>query len=182
MLIKPASSYAASLAEASASASRIPAISQHEPDMDMGDAYSIQGERNAQVLTNGAQQIGWKVGFSAKPVMAMLHVNDPVYGMLTDDRVFSADQAIPAGRLNAPRLEAEIAFVMAQDLAGPDCTREDVLAATAYVAPAIELVDGRFLPQDPETGAGPKALDMVADNVAFGGLVMGKEQHDPQRP
>lgn len=179
MLNTSASSYAATLAEASASSNRISAISQHEASMDMADAYAIQGERNAKVLAGGAQQIGWKVGFSAKPVMAVLGVTDPIYGMLTDDRVFSADAAVPAGRLNAPRLEAEIAFVMAKDLEGPGCTPEDVRAATAYVSPAIELVDGRFLPQDPATGAGPKALDMVADNVAFGGLIMGKEQHKP---
>ena len=176
MLKQAAQEYGAKLAAAAAGVSQVPSIKQHEPDMDMGDAYAIQAVRNAAVLASGASQMGWKIGFSAKPVMAVLGVSDPVLGMLTDDRVFEAGD-IPAGRLKAPRLEAEIAFVMGTDLSGPNCTPADVAAATAYVSPAIELVDGRIMPKDPETGAGPTALDMVSDNVAFGGLIMGKEQH-----
>ena len=180
MLNQSISSYATALAESSASGNRIPAFSQHEPAMDLADAYAIQGARNAQVLASGARQIGWKIGFSAKPVMAMLGVSAPVYGILTDDRLFDAGQDIPAGRLNAPRLEGEIAFVLIKDLAGPNCTPEDVVVATAYVAPAIELVDSRLLPQDLATGAEPKALDLIADNVAFGGLIMGADRHAPE--
>ena len=177
MLSNPVQTHATSLFQASQDRSRIPALSQHELQMDFTDAYAIQAARNVLTLDAGAEVLGWKIGFSAKPVMALLGVEQPVYGLLTDDRVFEAGDAIPAGRLVAPRLEAEIAFVMETDLRGQGCTPADVVAATAYVSPAIELVDGRFLPADPATGATPTALDMIADNVAFGGLIMGQEQH-----
>ena len=177
MLTTPTTSYATALFEASQNGQRIGALSAAEPAMDMTDAYAIQREATAMKRDAGIAQMGWKIGFSAKPVMAMLGVEAPVCGVLTDDRIFDAGATLTAGRLNAPRLEAEIAFVMATDLQGSECTRADVAAATAYVSPAIELVDGRYLPQDPKTGAAPKAVDMVADNVAFGGLILGSQQH-----
>ncbi len=166
------------LFEAAQSKTQTPAIRQHKPDMSLADSYAVQASLIEREIAAGAQQIGWKVGFSARPVMAMLGMSEPVCGVLLDRHIHAPSASIPRGTFTAPRLECEIAFVMAQDLSGADCSAADVAAATAYVSPALEIVDTRVLAKDPASGIGPTALDMVADNVACGGIVLSEAQHD----
>ena len=91
--------------------------------------------------------------------------------------VFDHDSTVPKGRFIQPRIEAEIAFVMKDAIGGGDVTREDVIAATAYVAPSIEILDTRILRVDPETGKTRSVFDTISDNAANAGIVLGPQKH-----
>ncbi|PRD40221.1 UNVERIFIED_CONTAM: hpcG [Trichonephila clavipes] len=132
----------------------------------------------AQKLLQGRHIIGWKIGLTSKVMQEALGIDTPDSGVIYDDMDFADGAAVPAGRFIQPRIETEIAFVMKAPLEG-DVTREDVLAATAYVSPAIEILDTRILRADPETGQSRRIFDTVADNAANGGIVLGPQRHAP---
>ena len=106
-----------------------------------------------------------------------LKIDTPDSGVLLDDMMFETGATVPAGRFIQPRIEAEIAFLMAAPLAGAECTRADVIAATAHVAPALEILDTRILRADPATGQARIVTDTISDNAANAGLVLGAERH-----
>jgi len=85
---------------------------------------------------------------------------------------------VPAGRFIQPRVEAEIAFVMSDDIAGADVLGQDIIAATAYVAPSLEILDTRIKRIDPATGKTRTVFDTIADNAANAGVVLGAEKHN----
>jgi 2-oxo-hept-3-ene-1,7-dioate hydratase len=97
-------------------------------------------------------------------------IDEPDYGALLDDMFYADGAAIPVNRFIEPRLECGLAFIIGRAVKGPDCTIFDVLNATEYVVPAVEIVDGRTLREDPETGAPRRVQDSIAGNAA---LVMG---------
>ena len=90
---------------------------------------------------------------------------------------FDNDTLIPNDRFIATRVEAEIAFVMKDDLVGEATTREQVIAATEFVCPSLEILDTRIVPRDPNTGAIRTVIDTISDNAANAGLVLGDERH-----
>lgn len=94
---------------------------------------------------------------------------------------FDDGGVIPEDRFIQPRIEAEIAFVMKSDLSGPDCTVEQVQAATDYVAPSLEILDTRVLRVDPETKKARTIFDTISDNAANAGIVLGRQKHDPHK-
>jgi 2-oxo-hept-3-ene-1,7-dioate hydratase len=108
-----------------------------------------------------------------------LKIDTPDSGVLYDDMLFETGGVVPAGRFIQPRVEAEIAFVMKAPLDG-DVTRDDVLAATEFVAPSLEILDTRILRADPETGKARVIFDTVSDNAANAGIVLGAERHAPE--
>ena len=92
--------------------------------------------------------------------------------------IFQNGNHIPLGRFIQPRIEAEIAFVMKSDLSGK-VSRSDVLSATEYVCPSIEILDTRIVRKDEKTGAYRTVFDTIADNAANAGIVLGEERHGP---
>jgi 2-oxo-hept-3-ene-1,7-dioate hydratase len=112
-------------------------------------------------------------------MQAALAITTPDSGVLLDDMLFQDGAVVPPGRFIQPRVEAEIAFVMRAPLQGEGVTRADVLAATAYVSPALEILDTRILRADPATGRTRTIVDTVSDNAANAGIVMGAAQHAP---
>ncbi|MEZ5714258.1 MAG: 2-oxo-hepta-3-ene-1,7-dioic acid hydratase [Paracoccaceae bacterium] len=153
-------------------------ISVAYPDVTMADAYAIQSALVARKRTAGARVIGWKIGLTSRAMQQALNIDIPDSGVLLDDMAFENGATIPAGRFIQPRVEAEIAFVMKAPLEGR-VTREDVLAATDYVAPAIEILDTRILRSDPATGQPRRIFDTIADNAANAGIVLGDGKFDP---
>ena len=147
------------------------------PGMTMDDAYAVQKALIARRAAAGRKVIGWKIGLTSKAMQAALQIDIPDSGVLTDDMAFSDGATVPAGRFIQPRVEAEIAFVMRGPLAGENITRADVLAATDYVAPALEILDTRVLRVDPATGKTRGIVDTISDNAANAGIVLGKQQH-----
>lgn len=146
-------------------------------DMTLDNAYAVQAALVDRKIAGGARQIGWKIGLTSRAMQNALNITTPDSGVLLDDMLFQSGDRVPSGRFIEPRIEAEIAFVMQADLAGPDATRADVISATDYVSPALEILDTRILRADPETGRARTIGDTVSDNAANAGVVLGTARH-----
>lgn len=153
-------------------------LSQRHPGMTLDDAYAIQSAQMARKLAEGRNIAGWKIGLTSKVMQQALKIDTPDSGVLYDDMVFATGGTVPAGRFIQPRAEAEIAFVMKAPLNG-EVTREAVLAATAYIAPSLEILDTRILRKDPDSGKARVIVDTVSDNAANAGVVVGAARHAP---
>ena len=151
------------------------------PEMTMEDAYAVQAELVQKKIASGRKVIGWKIGLTSKAMQAALNIDIPDSGVLFDDMVFANGASVPADRFIQPRIEAEIAFVMKHPLSGPDVTVPDVLAATDYVVPALEILDTRIFRQDAATGKSRSIYDTISDNAANGGIVVGDQRIDPSK-
>lgn len=149
------------------------------PGMSLDDAYAVQAKVVAARLASGCKRLGWKIGLTSRAMQQALNIDTPDSGVLTDDMLFADGALVPAGRFIQPRVEAEIAFLLKEPLSGMAITREDVLAATAHVAPSLEILDTRILRADPATGKARIITDTVSDNAANAGLVLGEERHEP---
>ena len=149
------------------------------PDITMDDAYAIQAAWMHIKTAAGRKVIGHKIGLTSKAMQAALNIATPDSGILLDNMRFADGAQIPADRFIQPRIEAEIAFVMREDLSGTDVTAFDVLNATDYICPALEILDTRILRADPETGKARIIYDTIADNAANAGIVTGGR---PMRP
>ncbi len=172
------SAAARALLKAEAEGRQIGLLSRAHPDMDMKDAYRVQKALVDLKLAQGRRQIGWKIGLTSRAMQDALGIDIPDSGVLLDDMMFENGAAVPAGRFIQPRIEAEIAFVMKADLVG-EVSRDDVLAATDYVAPSLEILDTRILRNDPESGQTRSIVDTISDNAANAGIVLGTERHAP---
>lgn len=152
-------------------------LSLEYPGMTLDDAYAVQKALVARKLASGRKKVGWKIGLTSRAMQQALNITTPDSGVLLDDMIFDTGSTVPEGRFIQPRVEAEIAFVMRSPLAGADCTREDVIAATDHVAPSLEILDTRILRADPETGKARIITDTISDNAANAGVVLGQECH-----
>ncbi len=168
---------AADLLQAEKTRQQIGLLSLRHPDIGMDDAYAIQSALMAAKLAENRRVIGWKIGLTSKAMQSALNIDIPDSGVLFDDMLFENASTVPKGRFIQPRIEAEIAFVMKAPLAGEAVTREEVIAATDYVAPSLEILDTRILRADPETGTTRNVYDTISDNAANAGIVLGKERH-----
>jgi 2-oxo-hept-3-ene-1,7-dioate hydratase len=158
---------------------QIGCFSQDYPSMTMADAYAIQAAWVALKQASGRQISGRKIGLTSRAMQSQLGIDIPDSGILFDDMFFASGAVIPKDRFIEPRVEAEIAFIMADDLHGADCTPADVLAATEAVAPALEILDTRIFRQDPVTGKPRSVLDTISDNAANAGIVLGADRFAP---
>ncbi len=145
--------------------------------MGMDDAYKIQNAIHRAKLDQGNKVIGWKIGLTSKAMQYALNIDIPDSGILFDHMTFADGVTIPRGRFIQPRIETEIALVMKAPLAGDNVSRDDVIAATDYVAPAIEILDTRIQRADPATGKARTVFDTISDNAANAGIVMGRQKH-----
>jgi len=169
---------AAQLYEAEQTTQQCGLLSLAHPEMSLDDAYAVQAELVDRKIAAGAKVVGWKIGLTSRAMQQALNITTPDSGILLDDMVFPTGDTVPAGRFIQPRVEAEIAFVMKTPLMGTDVTRADVIAATDYVAPSLEILDTRVLRADPETGKPRVIQDTVSDNAANAGIVLGTAHHE----
>jgi 2-keto-4-pentenoate hydratase len=137
------------------------------PDLTVEDAYAIQTRNIERRVAAGRVVRGRKVGLTSRAMQQLLGVNEPDFGVLLDDMFVEDGSEVSLPTLLQPRVEAEIAFVLARDLAGPAVTTTDVLVSTAGVLPAIEIVDSRIAEWR------IRLVDTVADNASSGRLVIG---------
>ena len=168
---------AADLLAAEAAGTQIGLLTLRHPQMEMDDAYAVQKAILEAKLAAGRRVIGWKIGLTSKAMQAALGIDIPDSGILFDDMAFETGALVPKGRFIEPRIEAEIAFVMKAPVGGADVTRAAIVAATDFVAPAIEILDTRIQRRDPASGQARKICDTISDNAANAGIVMGKERH-----
>ncbi len=167
------------LDEAERTRQQIRQFSLEYPEMTVEDGYAIQKAWVDLKLARGRTIKGHKIGLTSKAMQQASNITEPDYGSLLDDMFFENGSTIPAERFIVPRVEVELAFVLASRLSGPDCTLSDVLSATEYVVPAVEIIDARIQRVDPETNVTRKVTDTISDNAANAGLILGGR---PLRP
>jgi 2-oxo-hept-3-ene-1,7-dioate hydratase len=148
-------------------------LSQEFPGITIADAYAIQKAWIDIKLAEGRLIKGHKIGLTSKAMQSALDIDEPDSGVLLDDMFFADGGLVPSDRFIATRIEAELAFVMKHRLSGPNCTLFDVLNATDFVVPALEILDTRIERVDPNTKATRKIFDTIADNAANAGIVLG---------
>jgi 2-oxo-hept-3-ene-1,7-dioate hydratase len=170
---------ASRLDEAERTRLQIRMLSLEHPGMAIADAYRIQAAWVAMKIAAGRRLRGHKIGLTSRAMQQSLGIDEPDSGALLDDMFFEDGGVVPVDRFIGLRIEAELAFIMRTTLRGPDCTIFDVLSATEYVVPALEILDTRILRRDPATGATRTILDTVADNAANAGIVIGGQPFRP---
>jgi 2-oxo-hept-3-ene-1,7-dioate hydratase len=141
-------------------------LSKTWPGITIEDAYAISSEVAKRKIAAGAKLIGHKVGLTSKAMQRSSQIDEPDYGHLLDNMMVADGASVPHANYCLPRVEIELAFVMGKPLKGPGINLTDVLRATEYVVPAIEIVDARLQDQR-------KIFDTVSDNGAAAGIVIG---------
>ena len=148
-------------------------FSKLHPGMDIADSYAIQRAWMDIKCGQGRSVLGHKIGLTSRAMQLASQITEPDFGMLLDDMLIRDGSEIETARFIAPHLEVEFAFILAKPLQGPRVTLFDVLNATDYVVPALELIDARIEPFDRVTKAPRKVLDTIADNAANGAIIIG---------
>ena len=154
-------------------------FSKRHPTMSMADGYAIQRAWVALELADGRVIKGRKIGLTSRAMQQASQITEPDCAPLMDDMFFDNGGDIPFARFIAPRVEVELAFILGKPLKGPGVTFFDVLSATEYVTPAIEIIDSRIEQFDRETKAMRKVFDTISDFAANAGIVLGGR---PVRP
>ncbi len=154
-------------------------FSLRHPGMTIADGYAIQHEWVGLEQADGRAIKGRKIGLTSRAMQQASQITEPDYAPLMDDMFFAAGGDIPLERFIAPRVEVELAFVLGRPLEGPAVTLFDVLSATDYVTPAIEIIDARIEQFDRDTRAMRKVTDTISDFAANAGIVLGGR---PVRP
>jgi 2-oxo-hept-3-ene-1,7-dioate hydratase len=135
-------------------------------DITIQDAYAIQAEGVKRKTAAGAKIIGYKIGLTSKAMQQALQIDEPDYGHLYDTMMVRDGGTVNHADYCVPRIEVELTFVLGKPLRGPNVGLLDVLRATEYVVPSMEIIDARV--QNPR-----KIFDTLADNGAAAGLVIG---------
>lgn len=168
------------LDEAERTATQIRQTTAVHPEATIADAYRIQAAWLETRLARGEELVGHKIGLTSRAMQSAMNIDTPDSGFLTDAMVFTPGGRLRASRFCDPKLEIELAFRLAEDLAGTDLTVDDVLDATAEVTPAVELIAARSYRRDPETGRTRTVVDTIADNAADAGIICGGDPVGPR--
>ncbi|MEU2003987.1 2-oxo-hept-4-ene-1,7-dioate hydratase [Rhodococcus sp. NPDC019627] len=148
-------------------------LSLQYPEMTIDDAYAVQRALVDLKVADGLSVKGRKIGLTSRVMQRAVSISEPDYGAIFDDMFFDDGGTVPAARFIRPRIEVELAFILGEDLKGPGVTLYDVLSASKYVTPALEILDARVQMSDPETGHLRTIVDTIADNAADAGIVLG---------
>ena len=142
-------------------------LTDEYPAMTLADGYLVQNELRKRFIAKGHRQVGWKAGLTSRAKMKQMGVEVPSIGFLTADMARAENSTIRVDDLVHPRVECEVAFVTKAELKGPGCTAEQVLVATDFVLPAVEIIDSRF------SGFKFDLPSVVADNGSSARYVAG---------
>ncbi len=159
--------------EAARNSEPIVMLTAEHPEMTLEDAYTIQRRSIARRIERGESLVGMKMGLTSKAKMDQMGVHNPIYGHLTDSMMLADGASIEHAAYCHPRVEPEIAFVMADDISGEVGPRE-ALAAVEGICPALEIIDSRY--KDFEF----TLIDVVADNASSTGFVLGPTVAPPE--
>ena len=169
---------AAELQQAEQARVQVEHFSKRFPGMTIEDGYAISRAWVKHKISEGRIARGHKIGLTSRAMQQSSQIDEPDYGTLLDDMFFEPGD-IPASRFIAPRVEVELAFILKKKLEGTHITIDDVLDATDYVQPAIEIIDARIEQFDRHTKAPRKVYDTISDNAANAGIVLGGRKAQP---
>lgn len=147
-------------------------VSRKFPDMDIADAYAIQRAWVSLKIASGQKLVGWKIGLTSRAMQRSAGISEPDYGQLLDSMVVHSGARLDTAAYIVPRLETELAFYLNAPLEGPGCGITDVLSATDWVVPALELIDARIEIEDAATGERRRVLDTISDNAANAAVIL----------
>ena len=170
---------AAELQQAEQARVQVQHFSKRFPGMTIEDGYAISRGWVKHKISEGRIARGHKIGLTSRAMQQSSQIDEPDYGTLLDDMFFEPGD-IPASRFIAPRVEVELAFILKKKLEGTHITIDDVLDATDYVQPAIEIIDARIEQFDRHTKAPRKVYDTISDNAANAGIVLGGRKAQPR--
>lgn len=159
---------ATELMEAEDNKKTIDPFTASSEEISVDDAYQIQLYQIRRKVENGAVIVGKKIGLTSKAMQDMFNVTEPDYGHILNNMLYDEGQTILLDQFIQPKIEFEIAFVLKKDLKGPGVKMEDVIEATDYVVPALEIIDSRIRNWE------IKFEDTVADNGSSAGAIIGK--------
>lgn len=155
------------LAEAEKSRTMIPRLTAQYPEMTVEDSYAVQNTWRARGEAAGRRLAGRKIGLTSKVMQEATGITEPDYGAIFADQIFENGSVIEHAQFSNVRIEVELAFVLKDDVKGPNTTIFDVLKATDYVVPALEILSSRIEME------GRTIVDTISDNAALGGIIYG---------
>lgn len=155
------------LAEAEKSRTMIPRLTAQYPEMTVEDSYAVQNTWRARGEAAGRRLAGRKIGLTSKVMQEATGITEPDYGAIFADQIFENGSVIEHAQFSNVRIEVELAFVLKDDVKGPNTTIFDVLKATDYVVPALEILSSRIEME------GRTIVDTISDNAALGGMIYG---------
>ncbi|GAB4085441.1 2-oxo-hepta-3-ene-1,7-dioic acid hydratase [Myceligenerans cantabricum] len=164
---------AGELAEAGRRRTVIPRITSRYPTATIEDSYAVQGVWRDDQIAAGRRLVGRKIGLTSRAMQAATGISEPDYGVMFDDTVHDSGATLATADFSNVRIEVELAFVLDAPLQGPHCSVFDVLRATEYVTPALEILNSHI------ELTGRTIIDTIADNAAYGAMVLGG---NPTRP
>ena len=145
----------------------VPLLTGRHPGMEIEDSYAVQAIWAQRQVEAGRRKVGHKIGLTSKAMQDATGIDEPDYGVIFDDMVMDSGHVYEWDRYTRPRVEMELAFVLKDALSGPGVTLVDVLRATEYVLPALEILDSRIEME------GRTIVDTISDNAAMGAMVVG---------
>lgn len=155
------------LAAAEDSRTMIPRLTAQYRDMTIEDSYAVQNEWKRRGIAAGRRLVGRKIGLTSRVMQEATGITEPDYGAIFADQVYENGSEIEHDRFSNVRIEVELAFVLKEDLKGPGVTIFDVLRATEYVVPALEILSSRIEME------GRTIVDTISDNAALGAMIHG---------
>ena len=158
---------AAELRQAESDRGVLPLLTARYADMTVDDSYAVQRIWHENGVAAGRRHAGRKIGLTSKVMQAATGITEPDYGAVFADQIYESGSTIEFDRFSSVRIEVELAFVLGEKLTGPGVTLFDVLDATRYVVPALEILSSRI------ELAGRTIVDTISDNAALGGVVLG---------
>lgn len=163
------------LLEAAETKVAVQRASARYPEMTIEDSYAVQSIWAQRKLDAGARLIGHKIGLTSHVMQQAVGIDEPDYGVVFEEHLHESGSVIEFDRFATVRVETELAFVLSKPLTGTHTTVFDVLDATAYVVPALEILDARFEME------GRTIVDNIADNAALGAMVLGNTALRPDQ-
>jgi 2-oxo-hept-3-ene-1,7-dioate hydratase len=171
---KAVAAIADELLEARRTHTPIQRLTSRYPDMTVEDSYAVQNLWSDRLQESGRTLVGRKIGLTSKAMQAATGITEPDYGVILDDMVLENGASLQWDQYTHPRVEVELAFVLGKPLSGPNCSIFDVLDATDYVVPALEILDSRIEME------GRTIVDTISDNAAMGAMVIGGNPVKPR--
>lgn len=161
------------LAQAERDRRMIPRLTAQYPDMTIEDSYAVQSEWRRRGEAAGRRLVGRKIGLTSKVMQMAVGIDEPDYGAIFEDMVYENGAVIRHDAFTNVRIEVELAFVLKEDLRGPNVTMFEVMRATEYVIPALEILATRLEME------GRTIVDNIADNAAMGAMIYGGNPTKP---
>lgn len=151
----------------------LPRLTVRDPGMTVDDSYAVQSMWAKRRIEAGHQVAGHKIGLTSKAMQAATGITEPDYGVIFDDQVFPSGCTVEFDAFSNVRIEVELAFALSKPLSGEGCSIDDVLDATDYVVPALEILNSHLELE------GRTIVDTIADNAALGAMVVGDVHMTP---